>query len=85
MLVSSPLSSSLQFPLPQVYNNQTMCHPHMELACGVRIITDVPDLMTIFTGLSPELVGLSLVYAVSLAGQFQYCIRQSAEMENIVC
>ncbi len=35
-------------------------------------------------GLNPELVGLTLVYVVSLAGQFQYCIRQSAEMENIV-
>ena len=36
------------------------------------------------TELSPELIGLSLVYAISLSGMFQYCIRQSAELENIV-
>ena len=40
------------------------------------------------TPLLPELnaglVGLGLTYTVSLAGMFQYCVRQSAEVENIV-
>ena len=40
------------------------------------------------TSLLPELnaglVGLGLTYTVSLAGMFQYCVRQSAEVENIV-
>ena len=40
------------------------------------------------TPLLPELnvglVGLGLTYTVSLTGMFQYCVRQSAEVENIV-
>ena len=37
------------------------------------------------TGLNdPGLVGLALTYAISLSGMFQYCVRQSAEVENIV-
>ena len=30
------------------------------------------------------LIGLALTYAVSLNGMFQYCVRQSAEVENLV-
>ena len=33
---------------------------------------------------SASLLGLALTYAVSLHGMFQYCVRQSAEVENIV-
>ncbi|XP_064381882.1 ATP-binding cassette sub-family C member 4-like isoform X1 [Halichondria panicea] len=44
------------------------------------VFTSIP----LASELSAELVGLSLVYAVSLSGQLQYCIRQSAEMENIM-
>lgn len=35
-------------------------------------------------GLSPSLVGLALAYSISLSGMFQYCMRQSAEVENLV-
>ena len=30
------------------------------------------------------LVGLALAYSVSLTGMFQYCIRQSTEVESLV-
>lgn len=31
-----------------------------------------------------SLIGLSLTYTISLTGMFQYVIRQSAEVENLV-
>ena len=34
--------------------------------------------------LNPGVVGLALVYVVSLAGRLQYCVRLSAEIENLV-
>ena len=34
--------------------------------------------------LNAGLVGLGLTYTVSLAGMFQYCVRLSAEVENVV-
>ena len=34
--------------------------------------------------LDPALVGLSLVYAVSLNGMLQYAVRLSAEVDNLV-
>ena len=37
-----------------------------------------------FPELDPALVGLSLTYITSLIGMFQYAVRQSAEVENIV-
>lgn len=36
-------------------------------------------------GISPGLIGLALSYAISLNGMFQFCIRQSAEVESYVC
>ena len=36
------------------------------------------------SSLNAGLVGLGLTYAVSLAGMFQYCVRLSAEVENVV-
>ena len=33
----------------------------------------------------PGLFGLGLTYVVGLAGMFQFCVRQSAELENQVC
>ena len=36
------------------------------------------------TGLNAGLVGLSLTYTISLAGIVQFCVRQSAEVENNV-
>ena len=38
----------------------------------------------ICSALNAGLVGLSLAYAVSLNGAFQYCIRQSTEVESLV-
>ena len=37
-----------------------------------------------FAELNAGLVGLALTYTISLAGMFQYCVRQSAEVENTV-
>ena len=37
-----------------------------------------------FLGLDPSLVGLSLAYTITLIGMFQYCVRVSAEVENLV-
>ena len=42
--------------------------------------TSVPLASTLNAGL----VGLGLTYTVSLAGMFQYCVRLSAEVENVV-
>ena len=36
------------------------------------------------SSLNAGLVGLGLTYTVSLAGTFQYCVRLSAEVENVV-
>lgn len=36
------------------------------------------------TGLEPGAVGLALSYAVTLTGMFQWGVRQSAEIENMV-
>ena len=38
-----------------------------------------------FSVLNPGFVGLALTYALSLTGLFQYCVRQSAEVESLVC
>lgn len=35
-------------------------------------------------GLEPGVVGLALSYAVTLTGMFQWGVRQSAEIENLV-
>lgn len=40
--------------------------------------------LIIALNLDPPLVGLALTYSLSLNGMFQYCIRQSAEVENYV-
>ena len=42
-----------------------------------------PDSLSL-TELNAGLVGLGLTYTVSLAGMFQYSVRQSAEVENTV-
>ena len=35
-------------------------------------------------GLDAGIIGLGLAYTIALAGILQYCVRQSAEVENIV-
>lgn len=37
-----------------------------------------------FAGLEPGAVGLALSYAATLTGMFQWGVRQSAEIENMV-
>lgn len=37
-----------------------------------------------FAVFDPALIGLALTYTISLTGMFQYTVRQSAEVENIV-
>ena len=37
-----------------------------------------------YEGLNAGVVSLALAYAISLNGTFQYCVRQSAEVENLV-
>ena len=37
-----------------------------------------------YEDLNAGVVGLALAYAISLNGEFQYCVRQSAEVENLV-
>ena len=34
------------------------------------------------TTVDPGLIGLAIAYAIQLSGTFQYCIRQSAQVEN---
>lgn len=45
--------------------------------CTITFFTDI-------TGLEPGAVGLALSYAVTLTGMFQWGVRQSAEIENMV-
>ena len=42
-------------------------------------------MISVNLALNAGLVGLALTYAVSLNGAFQFCIRQSAEVESFVC
>ncbi len=37
-----------------------------------------------FSAYSPTLLGLGIVYCMSLTTYFQYCVRLSAEVENLV-
>ena len=37
-----------------------------------------------FSALDAGVIGLALAYTISLAGILQFCVRQSAEVENIV-
>ena len=38
----------------------------------------------VITALSAGLAGLALTYSISLSGMFQYCLRQSNEVEALV-
>ena len=50
------------------------------------IVISLPSLsvLSFSVALNAGLVGLSLTYTISLAGMFQYCVRLSAEVENVV-
>ncbi|XP_065919562.1 ATP-binding cassette sub-family C member 4-like isoform X2 [Dysidea avara] len=47
---------------------------------AIVVLTAVP----LADSLDPGLVGLSLVYVITLTGMFQYCVRISAEVENLL-
>jgi len=46
---------------------------------------NVCDMFYFTLALDPALVGLSLVYTISLVGLFQYVVILSAEVEGLVC
>ena len=78
--------------LKQVYKNLSLLHflPPLPFIPSILSHSLCPSssIPPFPTPLPPELnaglVGLGLTYTVSLAGMFQYCVRQSAEVENIV-
>ena len=46
--------------------------------------TDHASFFRLYVDLNPVLVGLSLLYTNRLTGMFQFCVRQTAEVENQV-
>lgn len=50
----------------------------------VHVIIIIFIFISIDSDLDPALLSLGLTYTISLAATFQYCIAQSAEVENIV-
>ena len=55
----------------------------LDLLSCVFLTATVFTLAATRASLPPGLVGLSLVYAMNLTGLFQWCARQSAEVENL--
>ena len=51
-------------------------------ACVLGINTT--NLLSFLSAISAGVVGLCLTYAKMLTGMFQWCVRQSAEVENLV-
>ena len=56
----------------------------IDLISGVFLATVAFSSIPLVGTLNAGLVGLGLTYTVSLAGMFQYCVRLSAEVENVV-
>ena len=59
-----------------------------EFSAGTTIMSElyILKLRSFFlSALNAGLAGLSLVYSLALTDLFQYCVRQSAEVENVVC
>ena len=58
----------------------------LEWLCGTRVALYVglPALSLSPTDLEAGGVGLALSYAITLVGMFQWGVRQSAEVENMV-
>ena len=52
--------------------------------CHYYDIFNLPFYILCTIGLDAGAVGLGLAYTISLAALFQYCVRMSAEVENIV-
>ena len=45
---------------------------------------NIPFPRSYFSALSAGVVGLTLSYAIKISGVFQQCVKQSAEVENLV-
>ena len=71
---------SSRYPWPQV----SVCHCPPIPSCTACPLHSLLTLSSPLLGLNAGLVGLGLTYTISLAGIFQYCIRLSAEVENVV-
>ena len=54
----------------------------LDLICFGFLVATVFAAVALKNELDPGLVGLSLILAVRLTGNFQWCVRQSAEIEN---
>lgn len=52
--------------------------------CILNVYTLIMTLLLYLSGLEAGSVGLALSYAVTLMGMFQWGVRQSAEVENLV-
>ena len=50
----------------------------------ITIVAFISVLLSSNVDINAGLMGLSLTYAISLNTSFQYCIRQSAEVESLV-
>ena len=50
----------------------------------ITIVAFISVLLSSNVDINAGLVGLSLTYAISLNDTFQYCIRQSTEVESLV-
>lgn len=53
---------------------------------GVRCVAiiNISRACLYFVALSAGVVGLTLSYAIKISGVFQQCVKQSAEVENLV-
>ena len=60
-----------------LYQNTCRLSIYASLVCNNSLLLTL--------ALDPALVGLSLVYTVSLGGLFQYVITLSTEVEGLVC
>ena len=56
----------------------------IDFVSGIFLATVAFSSIPLAASLNAGLVGLGLTYTVSLAGMFQYCVRLSAEVENVV-
>jgi ATP-binding cassette subfamily C (CFTR/MRP) protein 4 len=54
----------------------------LDLICFGFLVATVFAAVALKNELDPGLVGLSLILAIRLTGNFQWCVRQSAEIEN---
>ena len=77
------LICSMLYLWPLLY----LCPYHLHQVSAnlsIDIIHKIYSVLCLLAGLNPALIGLSLAYALSLAGVLEYVVRQSAEVESLV-